>query len=82
MELLLMPATLNESNPISIHKIIEDEVVLMPNEKKEVTFLIFPRRMGLHSMKGFKIFDKVLRGDKEHESKGYSFSFPKFTIED
>lgn len=83
MELIIQQTTLNESNPISIHKIIEeDSVVLMPNEKKIVSFLVFPRRLGYQSMKGFRIIDRSLRGDKEHEAKGYSFSFPKFTIEE
>lgn len=83
MELVLHPTTLNESNPISIHKIVDDEVVLLPGEQREVTFLVFPRRAGLHALKGFKVVDRLLKGDKEHEAKGgYSFSYPKFSVED
>ena len=82
MELLLVPTTLNENYPISVHKIIDDEITLMPGEKKTVSILVFPRRMGLQSLKGFKIFDKALKNDKEHETKGYNFSYPKFSIED
>jgi hypothetical protein len=82
MELVLTPSTVNESNPVSIHKIIDDELVLMPGDKATVSILVFPRRTGLQTLKGFKAFDKQLKGDREHESKGYAFSFPKFTIVD
>jgi hypothetical protein len=82
MELVLTPSTVNESNPVSIHKIIDDELVLMPGDKTTISVLVFPRRTGLQTLKGFKVFDRQLKGDREHEAKGYAFSFPKFTIVD
>lgn len=82
MNLMLLPTTLNESNALSIHKIIEDEVFLQPGEKREISMLLFPRRTGLQTLKGFRIIDREVKNDKDHESKGYSFSYPKFSIED
>jgi hypothetical protein len=82
MQLVLHSTTLSENNPISIHKIIEEEVTLKPGQKKEIKVYVFPRRIGVHGLKGIKITDKLLRGDKDHDSKGYLFTAPKFSIND
>lgn len=81
MHLVLHATTLSENNPISIHKIIEEEFRLKPGEKREVTVYVFPRRAGVHPLKGIKITDKFLREDKEHQQKGYSYTNPKFSVE-
>ena len=70
----------NEINPLVIHKIVDEEIHLKPGEKKEVTFFVFPRRTGYHSLKGFKAVERKQRNDRD--AKGYTFSLPKFSIED
>lgn len=82
MNLILHSTTLSENNPLSIHKILDEEIKLKSGEKKEIKVYVFPRRNGVHGLKGIKITDKLLRGDKDHESKGYLYTIPKFTVND
>lgn len=73
----------NDTNPISIHKIIDEEFILVPGEKRVVKMIVFGRRVGNHSLKNFKIIDKSLKSDMEHQKAGgYTYSSPKFTIVD
>lgn len=81
MSLVLHATTLSENNPISIHKILDEEFRLKAGEKKEITIYVFPRRAGVHALKGIKITDRLLKEDREHIQKGYSYTNPKFSVE-
>lgn len=71
---------INDSHSIAIHKVQDDMVELAYGESKTVKMVIFPRRSGYHSLKGFKIIDKMLEGDIEHRKKGYTYIYPRFMI--
>lgn len=72
---------INDNNAISIHKVYDNDILIKPGESREVRLLIFPRRIGFHTLKGFKVFDKTLMIDPNHKDKGYVVAFPKYSVE-
>jgi hypothetical protein len=73
---------INETYPITIHKIMDDELILEPGEKRVVKFIVFPKRLGTHRLWCFKVYDRQLVNNAEHMKKGYVYSSPKYTIEE
>ncbi len=80
MSVVIDTKELNEEHPIAIHKLSADRFELLPGKRTKINMIVFARRIGLHSLKYFKIIDDAQRDKHEHRAKGYSYSVPKFEV--
>jgi hypothetical protein len=76
------PITIHEEHPITIHKMSAHRLELLPGKRIILNMIVFARRVGLHSLKYFKLIDESLADKQEHKAKVYTFTVPKFEVVD